>query len=138
MILLEMSTELRPEKQLRNVSGRLLLDGSPVRGYEIHAGISTGPALLDPVLLLGPHNDGALSADRRIMGCYLHGLFDESASCNAILAWAGLKEPEVQDYHLLREQQIDRLADTLETCLDLESLDRILKRQAACFQTRDA
>ena len=124
--LLEMDTELKPEKQLLNVRGKLALSGTPVSGYEIHAGISSGPALSRPAVHLGGRTDGAFSPDRQIMGCYLHGLFDESPACNAILAWAGLKEPEVLDYHALREQQIDRLADALERHLDLERVQQIL------------
>jgi adenosylcobyric acid synthase len=124
--LLEMVTELKPEKALLNVQGRLLLDGSPVRGYEIHAGVSTGEALQRPAIELEGRLDGALSADGQILGTYLHGLFDESAACQAILAWAGLEAPEAIDYIGLREQQIDRLADALEGHLDLGALDRIL------------
>lgn len=46
---LDFSTRLEPEKQVRNVSGTLLLgEGAEVRGYEIHAGISEGPALSRP------------------------------------------------------------------------------------------
>src|SRR5690606_10934333 len=43
--LLAFDTVLQAEKQLRNVQGRLCLDNAEVSGYEIHAGVSDGPAL---------------------------------------------------------------------------------------------
>jgi len=43
--LLAFQTRLEQEKQLRNVCGRLALEDAPVSGYEIHAGVTTGPAL---------------------------------------------------------------------------------------------
>jgi adenosylcobyric acid synthase len=40
-------------------------------------------------------------------------------ACATLLRWAGLDEPEQQDYATLREQSIDRLADVCEKHLDL-------------------
>jgi len=48
---LDMETTLAAEKQLRNVAGRLAIGEVPVSGYEIHAGVSTGPALERPLLV---------------------------------------------------------------------------------------
>ena len=56
------------------------------------------------------------------MGCYLHGLFEDSAACMALLKWAGLEQAESVDYQGLREQQIDRLADTIETELNMDAI----------------
>ncbi len=63
--------------------------------------------------------DGAISADGQIMGCYLHGLFDERAACVGLLSWAGLKDAERIDYIALREQEIERLADAVETNIEI-------------------
>jgi adenosylcobyric acid synthase len=124
--LLDMETTLEHEKQLRNVRGRLVLDGGAVSGYEIHAGISTGAALAQPAVHLENHHDGALSDDGQILGTYVHGLFESSAACNALLAWAGLREPQTPDYHQLRETGIERLADAVEAHLDVNTLLRLL------------
>ena len=48
--LLDMQTTLDKEKQLKQVAGRLLMADTAVQGYEIHAGISTGSALLNAVI----------------------------------------------------------------------------------------
>ncbi|WP_028007187.1 cobyric acid synthase [Solimonas flava] len=122
---LALTTRLAADKQLRNVAGHLCLgDGAtPVRGYEIHAGVSAGPALAQPFAQLADGRaDGARSDDGQIAGTYLHGLFDTPAACTALLAWAGLAEAAPLDREALREAAIERLADALETHLDLPRL----------------
>lgn len=117
--LLDMETALEPEKQLRNVCGTLVLENAPVHGYEIHAGVTTGAALSRPAVRLGSREDGALSEDQQILGTYVHGLFESSQACDALLRWAGLESPHTPDYERLREDGIDRAADALETHLDI-------------------
>ena len=120
---LELSTVLAPEKQLRNVRGRLTIGGAPARGYEIHMGCSTGMALERPLLALDDgRRDGAISRDGQILGTYVHGVLDEPAACGALLRWAGLEAPVEFDYGQRREQMLDRLADALERSLALERL----------------
>ncbi|WP_057916979.1 cobyric acid synthase [Lysobacter antibioticus] len=120
---LDLETELDSHKQLRNVRGRLAIDGcdgdAAVAGYEIHCGISRGPALASPALRLDDgRDDGAVSADGQILASYLHGLFDEPAALAALLRWAGLADAEPLDMRGLREASIDRLADAVEAHLD--------------------
>ncbi len=117
---LDFETTLEPEKQLHRVEGRLLLDDAFVTGYEIHAGVSTGPALARPAArLTDGRPDGALSDDGQLLGTYLHGLFDAAPARDALLRWAGLAVRETPDYRQLREEGINRLADAIETHLDL-------------------
>ncbi len=124
--LLDFATVLEADKQLRNVQGRLLPEGVPVTGYEIHAGVSTGSALAWPaVQLVDGRGDGAISADGQILGTYLHGLFESPDACAALLRWAGLEAVQQVDYHALRERDIERLADLVETHLDTAKLRRL-------------
>jgi adenosylcobyric acid synthase len=121
--LLDYATVLEPEKQLRNVRGRLSLGELDVSGYEIHAGVSAGPALAAPAVQLDDgRSDGAISADGQVMATYLHGLFEVPATCAALLAWAGLREARQVDYHARRERDIERLADLVEAHLDTRLL----------------
>ncbi|MGZ0786885.1 cobyric acid synthase [Pseudomonas saponiphila] len=121
--LLAFATVLEKEKQLRNVSGRLTLENAPVSGYEIHAGVTRGPALEQAAVQLDDgRSDGALSADGQILGTYLHGLFETPAACGALLRWAGLEAVQEVDYHALRERDIERLADLVERHLDTAAL----------------
>ncbi|MEK8088617.1 cobyric acid synthase [Thermithiobacillus plumbiphilus] len=125
--LFDMETTLAAHKQLRQVRGRLLLEQAEVTGYEIHQGISSGPALAHPALILGDDPDGALSADGQILGTYLHGLFDHAPACDALLHWAGLEAPASPDYQALREAHIDRLADSMAEHLDMNRIKSMLR-----------
>ncbi len=124
--LLDFETTLGPEKRLKNVAGTLALEGgAELRGYEIHMGISHGPALDRPAVHLGGRTDGAISADDRILATYVHGLFDEPAALSALLAWASPAAAASfghLDLAQRREADIDRLADTLERHLDWRRL----------------
>lgn len=119
---LDMQTTLQAEKQLRNSNGQLALDGAAVSGYEIHAGVSSGDALARPAMQLPHGADGAISADNQILGTYLHGLFDTSAACAALLNWAGLPDAQAVDYNALRETTLEKLADMVEQHLDTAHL----------------
>ena len=124
---LELETVLAAEKQLRNTVGVLTLEGAEVRGYEIHAGVSQGRALEHPSSLLEDGRpDGALSSDGRILGTYLHGIFESPGACAALLRWAGLREPQEIDYREVRERAIERLADSVEAHLDLGAILRLV------------
>ncbi|MGY2290256.1 cobyric acid synthase [Pseudomonas sp. SDO528_S397] len=117
--LLRFSTTLEAEKQLRNVQGRLSLEDAAVSGYEIHAGVTRGEALAQPLVVLDDGRlDGACSVDGQVLGTYLHGLFETPSACGALLRWAGLKDVQTVDYHALRERDIERLADLVEQHLD--------------------
>ena len=118
-----LQTVLQPRKALLNVRGELLLEGAPVRGYEIHAGRSTGPALQRAAMRLEEgRTDGALSEDGKILGTYVHGLFDTPAACAALLRWAGLAQVLWRDHTAERERMLEALADVLERTLALETL----------------
>ena len=126
--LLRMETTLQTEKQLHNVRGTLWLDSAPARGYEIHAGISTGPALQRPAIQLDDaREDGAISDDGQIAGTYLHGLFEQPEAMRALLRWAGLHDTATEfDYTAVREHGIERLADSVEEYLDTGFIERLL------------
>lgn len=125
--LLNLHTRLQPEKQLRQVAG-VIRDGHvPVRGYEIHAGVSTGEALNKPWLQLGEQPDGAVSADGQIIATYVHGLFDQPQACEWLLHWLGQTEIAAVDPVVRKLADLDRLADALQSCLDLQKLGQLLK-----------
>lgn len=124
--LLDFVTVLEAEKQLRNVRGTLGLEQAAVGGYEIHAGVTRGPALERPAVQLDDGRcDGAISADGQVLATYLHGLFEGSHSCAALLRWAGLEDAQTIDYDALRERDIERLADLVEQHLDTARLRQL-------------
>ncbi|MGE7991422.1 cobyric acid synthase [Pseudomonas sp. NPDC089554] len=124
--LLDYATVLEADKQLRNVEGTLALGQAPVGGYEIHAGVTQGPALERPAVMLGDGRaDGAISDDGQVLATYLHGLFEGSESCATLLRWAGLTDARSIDYEALRERDIERLADLVEKHLDTARLRQL-------------
>ena len=124
--LLDIETTLKEDKQLHNVIGTLVTDGSEITGYEIHSGITIGKGLKKPFVQLKTHTDGAISADKNIIGTYLHGLFESSQACQHLLAWAGLKDIKHEDYRQRREDDINRLADAVEQHLDMSLVNKLL------------
>jgi len=128
---LDMETSLEPEKQLRNVRGRLTVSDAEVSGYEIHARVTRGPALARPAVLLDSHRDGALSRDGRVLGTYVHGLFDLDIACAVLLHWTGLRGQRKTDFRATRETAIDRVADAVQEHLDTQWLWRLFDLKAA-------
>jgi adenosylcobyric acid synthase len=125
--LLDLETTLAAEKQLVNVTGTLALPGAPaLTGYEIHQGISHGPALAHPAAWFDGRADGACSDDGRILATYCHGLFDAPAALAALLAWAGHAPTVAFDAAARREADLERLADAVERHLDLRRLASLL------------
>ncbi len=124
--LLDMTTTLTREKILRRCIGTLCIGGAAVAGYEIHVGTSSGAALTNPAIDFGDRHDGARSADGQILGSYLHGLFDTPAALATLLGWAGLDDPTPFNFAALRVQQIDRLADAVQTHLDMTRVEALL------------
>ncbi|MDR2340146.1 MAG: cobyric acid synthase [Deltaproteobacteria bacterium] len=136
--LLDLETTLEPEKQLLNVEATLTLDNAPVKGYEIHAGVTNGDGLKRPFLeKAGGERDGAISEDNQVAGSYLHGVFESQEGLAAILRWAGLKDVDPVDYWKLREEDIDALADMIETRLDSKRLLSIIQAGNTQDDTRD-
>lgn len=115
----------KSQKQLRRVSGQLLLNGGvDCTGYEIHSGDTVGPAMSAHAVQLDDRFDGAISEDGRILGTYLHGIFDQQGACKALLEWAGMKGAAAIDYVAEREKQIDRWADVVEQHFDIGFLEK--------------
>jgi adenosylcobyric acid synthase len=120
--LLDIDTVLGRRKQLRETAGTDLATGTTVRGYEMHLGMTSGPGLARPMLDLDGRPEGAVSADGRVAGCYLHGLFGGDAFRRSFLAQLGTLGGEGLAYEAMIDGILDRLADHLERHLDLAAL----------------
>ena len=119
--LLEIDTVLTGDKRLGEASGVELTTRTAVKGYEMHLGGTTGPGLERPMLRLAGGSDGCISADGRVAGCYLHGLFASDPFRRAFLARLGAGPSEIA-YEQGIETTLDLLADHLEQSLDLSAL----------------
>ncbi|MBY5580472.1 cobyric acid synthase [Rhizobium leguminosarum] len=115
--LLDIETEMAPEKTVRNSQARSTEYDAPLAGYQIHLGITRGPDCDRPSAIIDGVPDGALSADGRIMGTYLHGLFGSDAYRARLLQSFGLSG-EQRNYRESVEQALDEIAGELERHLD--------------------
>jgi adenosylcobyric acid synthase len=140
--LLPIQTIMQAEKVTRNVTGETVaavLFGQPVTnkklsGYEIHIGrtIYQAGAAYFAALSADPaspsvNSDGCLSADSRVFGTYLHGLFDDDGFrhqfIRAACAFHNLPPPdELCLWKQLREESLNRLAHEVEKALDMKTI----------------
>jgi adenosylcobyric acid synthase len=115
-------------------------DNPVFRGYEIHLGETSLGEGVKPLFRLQRAGDdevrcdGAVARDGRILGTYLHGLFDSVDGLRWILNhWRQLcgKEPlrEVVDPKAERERRYDALADHFRQHLNLELIYRALRER---------
>jgi adenosylcobyric acid synthase len=114
--LLALDTVLAGEKVLKPVQG--LLAGARVEGYEMHMGLSTGPALARPFLEIDGRGEGAVSMDGRIAGTYVHGLFASGAARAKFLS-AFAVAAEGGDYGGIVDRALDDIAAVLAQSLDI-------------------
>jgi adenosylcobyric acid synthase len=119
--LLDVETRLLPGKTLTETSGVHAATGTPVNGYEIHLGSTSGPDRARPFADVEGEPDGATSRDGRIMGTYLHGLFAGDAFRKAFLESLGAAGSGLDFEHEI-ESTLDALAAHLEAHLDLDAI----------------
>jgi adenosylcobyric acid synthase len=120
--LLDVETQLTGDKLLLEVSGTGGAAGTAFRGYEMHVGRTSGGDCARPMFRFsGGRDDGATSADGRISGCYIHGLFADDAQRGHWLRRLGAGRSDL-NYDALIEQTLDQLAQHLERHLDCDAL----------------
>ena len=112
-----------PRRRLRNTGSKQRFNG-----YEMHLGMTTGPATAHPMLELDDGScDGAVSADGRVSGCYVHGLFASDPFRGAFLNPLGNSQSTLR-YEASVDAALDEIANTLEQVLDADALQRLSVR----------
>ena len=117
---LDITTVMDPEKRLATTRAQYLPTGSVVEGYEIHIGKTDGPDCARAWLEVDGQPHGAASANGRVLGCYLHGLFSADAFRAAYLERLGGRSEMAYEDSV--EDTLDALADHLEAHMDLDLL----------------
>jgi len=128
--LLDIVTSMSGEKRLVEISGTELSCNETISGYEMHMGRTEGAGLDKPMLNLGGNRDGAISADGRVMGCYLHGLFSNDTFRQACLARFKAGRESGVAYENKVEETLDLLAAHCEEYLDVEAMIRLARAGA--------
>jgi adenosylcobyric acid synthase len=131
--LLPINTTMEADKVTRLCSGTVRGDslfGQPLRqgevaGYEIHVGKTMYLDLAEPFAILGSGEwDGCVSADGRVLGTYLHGIFDHDCFRHQFLtaarSFCRLGSPlALNPWSVQRGESLDRLARTVSASLDM-------------------
>jgi adenosylcobyric acid synthase len=118
--LFEVDTILEGDKVLIEVTGETIGSGVPFKGYEMHVGRTTGA--LQPLLKLASGQvDGAVSADGRVAGCYIHGLLADDRQRQHWLGRIG-GQASAYTYEADVDATLDLLADHLEKHIDCDRL----------------
>ena len=115
--LLAVDTVLEGDKVLVEVSGTA--QGVPFKGYEMHIGRTTGNTTA--LLSLHGHDQGALSRNGRIAGCYIHGLLADDRQRRHWLERLGATASGL-DYEADVDATLDLLADHIEKHIDCDRL----------------
>ncbi len=118
--LLDVDTVMAGKKHVTLTEACALPNREPVSGYEIHMGETEGPDCTRAWLEVEGRPEGAASANGRILGSYLHGIFSSDAFRAQFLAKLGVKSETVYEDGV--EQTLDDLADHLEQNMNLDLL----------------
>ncbi len=127
--LLSVETRLGEVKRLAPVEG--VADGAPFRGYEMHMGETTqvgetSAAAHSFARFADGRVDGAVSADGRVAGCYVHGLFADDRQRAALLARFGAAS-DGRAYEAGQEAALDAVAAHMAAHIDLDRLIAIAR-----------
>jgi adenosylcobyric acid synthase len=130
--LLDIETVLEGDKVLVEINGETDAEGVPFKGYEMHIGRTTGSSRPLLKLFTGKH-DGAVSADGRIAGCYIHGLMTDDRQRQYWLQRIGA-DGSTFAYESEIDSTLDLLADHIEKHVDCDLLLE-LARESKLRQT---
>jgi adenosylcobyric acid synthase len=138
--LLDVDTQLCREKITQQTfaetanNGLFFKKGLKLKGYEIHMG-RTVSNRERPFLKFkkeeGFVEDGSISPCGKIIGTYLHGLFDNVQFCNNLLNYLWKKKfkksPSLYQKIKSKEAEYDRLASVLESAIDMKFILDLIK-----------
>lgn len=128
--LLPVDTVMQKDKTLTRVEALDLESGMELDAYEIHQGKTSFSSELKSLFKikslngsLVDRNEGCISADERVMGTYLHGLFDKEEFrrdfINRIRIDKGYKPLDIQETVNV-DKEFDKLADMIRDNLDMD------------------
>ena len=126
--LLDAETTLLPEKSLAVTHARHCATRLPIAGYEIHLGSTAGNDCTRPFAEVEGRPEGAVSADHRVEGTYLHGCFTADEFRRAYLAALGGALSTSSSFTAMVDETLDALALHLAAHADLDRLLQLARR----------
>ncbi len=133
--LLPISTTFLKSKQTHQVKGKVVAEsgllakakGVQIEGYEIHMGVSHGHPGMVPFSIAKPEkkteDEGAMDAEGRVLGTYIHGLFNNIRLRRTMLDnIASAKDKPVTQAapSLNKDAEYDKLAALVRGSLDMK------------------
>ncbi|MDB5659026.1 MAG: cobyric acid synthase CobQ [Cypionkella sp.] len=118
---LAVETVMTPDKRLTQTQAIHAATGLAMQGYEIHIGRTDGPDRNRPFAFVDGQPEGATSANGRVMGSYLHGMFADDAFRAGFLRQIGAA-PSGLAYAAGLDAVLDALAAHLERHVDVDAL----------------
>ncbi|MDA0355662.1 MAG: cobyric acid synthase CobQ, partial [Proteobacteria bacterium] len=119
--LLNVNTVMTSNKNLSRVQGLHCASQTLIEGYEIHIGETQGLDRNRPFAKIAGQSEGATSPDGRIIGSYLHGMFQEDNFRVAFLRQLGASTTQ-QNYSATVDVTLDALAAHMERTCDVAGL----------------
>ncbi|MFQ9978933.1 cobyric acid synthase [Clostridium cadaveris] len=129
---LDMETTFNKIKNTRQIKG-IDCNGNEITGYEIHNGESS-PLCQENIWIKGEDGKvlGMKSPDGRVLGTYIHGLFDEGDFAlklvNEIKEKLNMDIEEEMNYREYKMMQYDKLCDILEENINMNMVEEILEQ----------
>jgi adenosylcobyric acid synthase len=125
--LLDVVTVINLDKTIARVAGHHCGTQTEILGYEIHLGRTEGPDCDRPVLQIGDRPEGACSANGRVQGTCVHGLFASDRFRRAWLDSFGISSELAYEQKV--EAALEALADHVERHVDLNAILSIAQRR---------
>ena len=122
--LLDVETEMINSKIVTKINGTHIETSKKMVGYEIHIGRTHGKDCERPLFVIDNKYDGAQSANGRVFGTYVHGIFHN----NHLIEWLfritnkSIDSNEIDDYEKILDQALNDLADHLEKHISWKSI----------------
>ncbi len=126
--LLEIETTLKPQKTLTQVTAEFLETNSTLSAYEMHMGKTTGQDTNRPLFKIQNCEnqiEGAQNLSGKVMGTYLHGLFQADEFRNNFLQKLSTNFESQTAYKAQIETTLDGLSEHIEKSLNIKEIEKI-------------
>ncbi|WP_108879837.1 cobyric acid synthase [Anderseniella sp. Alg231-50] len=127
--LLDVETTMIPDKTLTRITAKHIASNCDVTGYEIHIGRTDGPDRVRPMLEIDGRTEGAMSADGRIMGSYVHGIFGSDDFRTGFVNGLGAATG-VSSYDKSIDTILNNLAEHLEAHANIDGLLDVARKHS--------
>ncbi|GAA6211507.1 cobyric acid synthase [Hyphomicrobiales bacterium 4NK60-0047b] len=125
--LLDIDTTLEPQKTLTQVSAEFLETHSTLSAYEMHMGKTAGPDTNRPLFKIKNNEnqmEGAQNLSGKVMGTYLHGLFQADEFRNNFLQKIHKNFESQTAYKTQIETTLDELSEHIEKSLNIKEIEK--------------